>query len=53
MPTAKEYRQQAKWCLELAKGSKQPFEKTAMIELAEEFNEAAEKLDRETAPSEH
>jgi hypothetical protein len=53
MPTAKEYRQQAEWCLELAKTAEQAFAKTAMKELAEEFNKAAEKLEEETVPAAH
>jgi hypothetical protein len=42
---AREYRQRAKDCLELAKGAEDPFSKEAMLELAREFNKAAEQLD--------
>jgi hypothetical protein len=45
MPTAKEYRQQARQCLELAKAAKDLYAKQAMTELAEEFNKAADTLD--------
>src|SRR5439155_10518501 len=47
MLTAKEYRQQAQECLELAKRTEQLYVKEAMTELAEEFNGAAEKLERD------
>jgi 3-methyladenine DNA glycosylase AlkC len=46
MPTAKEYRQQAKECLELAKGAKDLYVKEAMAELAEEFRKTADLLER-------
>jgi hypothetical protein len=46
MPTAKEYRQQAQECLELAKGAKDLYAKEAMAELAEEFRKTAELLER-------
>jgi hypothetical protein len=45
MPTAKDYRQQAQQCLELAKAAKDLYAKQAMTELAEEFNKAADTLD--------
>ena len=45
MPTSKEYRQQARECLELAKAAKDLYAKQAMTELAEEFNKAADTLD--------
>ena len=45
MPTAKDYRQQAQQCLELAKAAKDSYTKQAMTELAEEFNKAADALD--------
>jgi hypothetical protein len=45
MPTAKEYRRQAKECLELAKMATEPYVIEAMMELAEEFNKAAEELE--------
>jgi len=47
MPTSKEYRQQARECLELAKAAKDLYAKQAMTELAEEFARAAEQLERE------
>jgi hypothetical protein len=40
---AKEYRKQAEECLELAKAATEPF--VAMMELAGEFNKAAEELE--------
>ena len=46
MPTAKEYRQQAKECLELAKAAKDLYVKEAMAELSEEFSKTAELLER-------
>jgi 3-methyladenine DNA glycosylase AlkC len=46
MPTAKEYRQQAKECLELAKAAKDLYVKEAMAELAEEFSKTAKLLER-------
>ena len=45
MPTAKEYRQQAQECLELAKEATEPYAIRAMMELAEEFNKAADNLE--------
>jgi hypothetical protein len=45
MPTAKEYRQQAKECLDLAKAAKDLYAKEAMTELAEEFSKTAELLE--------
>jgi hypothetical protein len=47
MPTSKEYRQQARECLELASASEDVFTIQAMTELAEEFTRAAERLERE------
>ncbi len=44
-PTAKEYRQQAKECLDLAKAAKDLYAKEAMAELAEEFSKTAELLE--------
>jgi hypothetical protein len=44
MPTAKEYRQHAEECLELAKQAEEFYVKDALIELAAEFNKQAEKL---------
>ena len=46
MATARQYRQRAEVCLELAQEAKDPRTKEAMMELAEEFNRAAEKLQR-------
>ena len=46
MPTSKEYRQQARECLELAKAAKDLYAKQSMTELAEEFNKAADALER-------
>jgi hypothetical protein len=45
MPTAQEYRQKAKQCLDLAKGAKDLYAKEAMVELADEFSAAAELLE--------
>ena len=45
MPTAKEYREQAKECLDLAKAAKDLYAKEAMVELAEEFSAAAELIE--------
>ena len=50
MPTAKEYRQQAHHCLELAKEAKELYAIRAMMELAEEFNNAADELERKSSP---
>ena len=47
MPTAKEYREQAKRCLILAKEAKDLYAKEAMAELAEEFSTAAELLEHQ------
>jgi len=46
MPTAKEYRQHAQDCLELAKTATDLFSKQSMTELAEEFNNAADEWER-------
>ena len=43
MATAKEYRQRAKQCLQLAEAADELYAKQAMFELAQEFNKAAEK----------
>jgi len=51
MPTAKEYRRQAQECLELAKTAGDLYAKQAMAELAEEFNKAADTLERKSAPN--
>jgi hypothetical protein len=45
MPTSKEYRQHAEECLELAKQAKEFYVKTALVELADEFKELAEKIE--------
>ena len=45
MPMAKEYRQQARDCLELARTATNPFAKQSMMELADEFNKAADELE--------
>ena len=44
MPTSKEYWQRAKQCLELAKEADAFYVKSALIELAEEFQKRAEKI---------
>ena len=49
MPTAKEYRQHAQECLELAKLATDVFTKQSMMELAEEFNKAADALELKVA----
>jgi hypothetical protein len=48
MPTSKEYRQHAEECLELAKQAEEFYVKTALVELADEFKEQAEKSNNET-----
>jgi hypothetical protein len=48
MPTAKEYRREAQECVELAKVARDQFAKQAMAELAEEFNKAADALERKS-----
>jgi hypothetical protein len=45
MPTPQEYRQQAEECLELARQTKEYSVKAALIEMAADFNEIAEKLE--------
>jgi uncharacterized membrane-anchored protein YhcB (DUF1043 family) len=45
MSTARQNRQQAKECLELAKAAKDFYVKEAMAELAEEFSKTAELLE--------
>jgi hypothetical protein len=45
MSTARQHRQQAKECLELAKAAKDFYVKEAMAELAEEFGKTAELLE--------
>ncbi len=46
MPTPKEYRQRADECLELTKEPNEWYVKTALLELAAEFQMRAEKLER-------
>ena len=46
MPTAKEYRLEAKACLELADKAKEPYVKESLIELAEDYNRAARQAER-------
>jgi hypothetical protein len=46
MPTAKEYRFEAKACLELAERTKEPYVKVALIELARDYNRAACQAER-------
>ena len=41
MPSAKEYQQQARECLQLSKEAKDVYAKEAMAELAEELRKAA------------
>jgi hypothetical protein len=45
MPTSKEYRHRANACLELAKEANDIFARTAMMELAQEFNLAADEAE--------
>jgi hypothetical protein len=45
MPTSKEYRHRANACLELAKEANDIFARTALVELAEEFNHAADEAE--------
>jgi hypothetical protein len=46
MPTLKEYRQQAEQCQELAKGADQLYAKTLLLELANDFRNLAQELER-------
>jgi hypothetical protein len=46
MPTAKDYRQQAKESSELANRPHELYVKTVLLELAAEFNDTAEELER-------
>ena len=53
MLTAKEYRWEAKACLDLAEKAKEPYVKEALIELAQDYNRAAhqaERRERDMAP---
>ena len=45
MRTSKECRQRAEECRELAKQAEEFYVKTALIELADEFKEKAEKIE--------
>jgi hypothetical protein len=45
MDTPQEYRQQAKECLELARESNDLFTQSALVEMAADFIEIADKLD--------
>jgi hypothetical protein len=45
MPTSEEYRHRANACLELAKEANDIFARTALVELAEEFNHAADEAE--------
>jgi molecular chaperone GrpE (heat shock protein) len=45
MPTPKLYRRQAKDCVELANEATELYAKTALLELAAEFRESAERLE--------
>ena len=44
MPTAKEYRQHAEECLQLAKQAEEFYVKAALIELAAKFKKQAEEI---------
>jgi hypothetical protein len=46
MPTAKEFRLQAKECLELSDATSEFYARTALIELARELNRAAHQAER-------
>jgi len=45
MPTPKLYRRQAEDCVELANEATELYAKTALLELAAEFRESAERLE--------
>ena len=47
MPTPTEYRQHAEECLKLAKEAEEFYVKTALIELADEFNAQAKKIEHQ------
>jgi hypothetical protein len=47
MPAPKEYRQHAEECRELAREAEEFYVKTALIELADEFKEQAEKIEHQ------
>jgi hypothetical protein len=46
MATAKEYRKRAEECLELARVAEDEYARQAMEELAQEFNRAADRVER-------
>ena len=49
MPTSKEYRHRANACLELAEEASDVFARTALMELAQEFNHAADQAERRSS----
>ena len=49
MTTAKEYRKRAQECLELARVAEDEYARQAMAELAQEFNKAAARAERDAA----
>jgi hypothetical protein len=51
MPTPKLYRRQAEDCVELANEATELYVKTALLELATEFRESAERLEHRTEES--
>jgi hypothetical protein len=51
MPTSKECRQHAEECLKLAKGATQIYARQALLELAAEFRQIAEELERRSSHS--
>ena len=51
MPTSKECRQHAEECLKLAKETTQIYARQALLELAAEFREVAEELERRSSHS--
>jgi hypothetical protein len=50
MPTPREYRAQALWCLYVARSAEEFCVEKAMLDLAADFNRTAEQLER--APTE-
>jgi hypothetical protein len=48
MPTPREYRQQAEDCMSLAREAEELYVKNALVEMAADFTELAEKLERES-----
>jgi hypothetical protein len=49
MPTAKEYRQRAEECLELANSARELYVRIALAELAQEFSASADDLEARMA----